>query len=117
MLTFRIKTFGVAGSAIFLFWLAHRMSAEPLLACVMAGIVTANYRSTTPLRCPLVIALPPKTLMTAPHGRLQKAQPEEVLPKVRARMCAHDKKTLQVKVARGKITDYSYCLRLCIHSL
>lgn len=33
---------GVAGSAIFLFWLAETIDAEPLLACVMAGIVSAN---------------------------------------------------------------------------
>ena len=43
----RLKTLIVAALAICIFWLADGMAAEPLLACVMAGIVTANRRYLT----------------------------------------------------------------------
>jgi len=48
----RIKTLGVASSAVLIFWLSHKMGAEPLLACVMTGIVTANYRRQDPSKVP-----------------------------------------------------------------
>ena len=40
----RLQTGMVAGVAVTTFWLAERLGAEPLLSCVIAGIITANRR-------------------------------------------------------------------------
>ena len=38
------RTAAVAGMAMGVFWAAGRFAAEPLLACVLAGVVATNRR-------------------------------------------------------------------------
>ena len=45
----------MVGMAVAVFWTAERFAAEPLLACVLAGVIATNRKYACTLLCRLLV--------------------------------------------------------------
>ena len=68
----RVKTVVLATLSMCIFWLAEQMGAEPLLSCVLTGIVVTNRTgevSQSTLACCLLMSRTGMQFTTPAQGR------------------------------------------------